>query len=348
MNLIVIVADTFRADHLGCYGNGRVETPNLDKLAAETPRWRSGSEWSAYVKVADGCSYRCSYCLIPQLRGPYRSYALDDIKAECARLVGEGAKELCLIAQDTSAYGRDLAPKTSLAELINELGLDGFDGWVRLQYLHPSGVPEQLIEAVAQTATVVPYFDIPLQHADRDILRSMRRPGDAEEYLKLLGRIRGAIPEAAVRTTFIVGYPGETRRKFETLLEFVREAQLDRVATFTYWDEEGARSAELPDKVPAEEARERLDELMSLQAGISLAKNRSLVGERLRVLIEGEGDEFNEMVGRCYRDAPEVDGQVVVHGEDGERAGAEPGDFVPVMVTEALEHDLVGTIVRCE
>ncbi len=312
--------------------------------SADTPRWRSGSEWSACVKVSDGCDHRCSYCLIPGLRGPHRSRPAHDIRAECAGLVAQGVKEICLIAQDTSEYGRDLEPKASLAELVGELGLEGFDGWVRLQYLHPAGVTDELIEAVACAPAVVPYFDIPLQHADRDILRSMRRPGDTESYLKLLARIRGAIPGAAVRTTFIVGYPGETRPKFDRLLQFVREAQFDRLAVFPYWDEEGADSAALRGKVALEEARERLDELMSVQEDISLARNQGFVGRRLRVLIEAQSDDGGGMVGRSYRDAPEVDGQVLVDvGEAAEPVV--PGQFVQVAVTRALEHDLTGEIV---
>jgi ribosomal protein S12 methylthiotransferase len=316
-------------------------------MRAGTPRWRSGAEWSAYVKVAEGCAHRCSYCLVPQLRGPYQSRPAEDIRAECATLVQQGVREICLIAQDTSAYGRDLAPRASLAELVSDLGLEGFDGWVRLQYLHPAGITDELIEAVSQAPAVVPYFDVPLQHADRDILRSMRRPGDAESYLQMLERIRGAIPGAAVRTTFIVGFPGETRRRFEALLEFVQEARFDRLAAFRYWDEQGAASAELPGKVPPEEAQERLDQLMSLQERISLEANRSLVGERLRVLIEGRAEDLEGMVGRSYRDAPEVDGEVLVRAGEGGRH-AEAGQFARVVVTDALEHDLAGEIVGCE
>ncbi len=313
---------------------------------AGTPRWRSGAEWSAYVKIADGCDHRCSYCLIPGLRGPYRSRPPEDVGAECAGLIAEGVKEICLIAQDTSAYGRDLEPRSSLADLLKGLDLDGYDGWVRVQYLHPAGITEELLETVANTPAVVPYFDIPLQHADREILRSMRRAGEAEEYLRLLERIRSAMPEAALRTTFIVGYPGESAEKFESLLEFVREARFDRVAVFTYWDEEGSASAELPGKVAPEEARERLDELMSVQAGVSLARNAWFVGRELRVLAESESEHGDGMVGRCYRDAPEVDGQVLVRGADGARARVEAGQFVQVTVTEALEYDLAGEALR--
>ena len=226
------------------------------------------------------------------------------------------------------------------------MDLEGYEGWVRLQYLHPAGMTEELLETVADTAAVVPYFDIPLQHADREILRSMRRPGDADEYLRLLERVRSVIPEAALRTTFIVGYPGETAAKFESLLQFVREARFDRVAGFTYWDEEGSASAQLPNKAAPEEARERLDELMSVQEGISLATNESFVGRELRVLIEGTSDQGEGMVGRSYRDAPEVDGQVLVRNADGNAVRVEAGQFVQVTVTKAFEHDLAGHVLR--
>jgi len=312
---------------------------------ARTPRWRSGAAWSAYVKVAEGCSHRCSYCLIPRLRGPYRSRPLEDIQAECASLIAQGVREICLIAQDTSAYGHDLTPKSSLAELLGRLDLEGYDGWVRLQYLHPAAITDELIEAVRDLPPVVPYFDIPLQHADRAILRSMRRPGDAEEYLGLLERIRVVVPEAALRTTFIVGYPGETERKFGSLLEFVERARFDRVAAFTYWDEEGSDSARLPGKMAREEALERLDELMSVQEAISLARNRSLVGAPLRVLVEGEDEQQPGLTGRSYRDAPEVDGQVLVRTAQGAPAAVRAGQFVWLEVTEAFEHDLAGAVL---
>lgn len=306
----------------------------------DTPRLRSGAQWLAHVKIADGCSHRCSYCMIPSLRGPYRSRGADDVRAEIRGLIAEDVREICLIAQDTSAWGRDLEGDWTLARLLESLDLGGWDGWIRLQYLHPDGISDEMIAAVAAVPQVVPYFDIPLQHAAGSVLRSMGRRGDPEAYLEMIGRIRGAIPEAALRTTFIVGYPGETDEDFERLLEFVREARFDRLSAFQYWPEEGTRAAEQEGQVPQDVALDRLDELMLLQHRISLEINESFVGGGLRVLIEQEGEAPTEYAGRSYRDAPQIDGEVVV-----EAAGRQPqpGEFIVAEVIEAAEHDLRAT-----
>ncbi len=311
--------------------------------AAETPRVRTGREWLVYAKIADGCSHRCAYCMIPSLRGPYRSRPAEDIRAEIAGLIAEGVREICVIAQDTTAWGSDLPGGPTLAELLESLELDGWDGWLRMQYLHPDGITDDLLSAVAQCPQLVEYFDIPLQHADGEILRSMGRRGDAETYLTMLGRLRAAMPEAAVRTTFIVGYPGESRERFESLLRFVEQARFDRLSAFRYWDEPGTRAHELADKVDPAEAQDRLDELMALQAHVSREINESFVGRTLRVLVEEEGENPGEMVGRSYRDAPEIDGSVIIACE-ATGACPERGRFVDVLVQAALEHDLRGML----
>ncbi|MGD9496106.1 MAG: 30S ribosomal protein S12 methylthiotransferase RimO [Armatimonadota bacterium] len=310
---------------------------------AGVPRLRTGPEWLAYVKVADGCSHRCSYCMIPSLRGPYRSRPLEDIQAEVAGLLAEGVREMCLIAQDTSAWGSDLQGGMSLAGLIGALDLRGWDGWLRLQYLHPDGITDELLAAVAETPQVVPYFDIPLQHADREILRAMGRRGDGEQYLRLIEHIRDAVPGAALRTTFIVGHPGESRERFERLLRFVAQARFDRLSAFRYWEEAETVASHLDAKVPPEEAQDRLDELMALQAGISREINQACVGTTMRVLVEEPGERPEEMLGRSFRDAPEVDGNVIVSAPRGAVLPA-PGGFVDVLITEALEHDLRGRL----
>lgn len=310
---------------------------------ATTARMRSGQEWLAYAKIADGCSHRCAYCMIPTLRGPYRSRPADDIRAEIAGLIAEDVREICLIAQDTSAWGRDLPGQHSPAELLRALELGSWEGWVRLMYLHPDGMSEALLSAVSAIAQVVPYFDLPLQHSDRALLRRMGRRGDAESYLALLGRIRATLPEAAIRTTFIVGYPGESRAQFEGLLRFVEQARFDRLSAFRYWDEPGTRAERLGAKVDPAEAQDRLDELMELQAGISREINEGFVGRRLRVLVEEPGPERGEMLGRSYRDAPEVDGNVLVTGPGADEL--RPGTFVEVIVRAALEHDLRAELV---
>ncbi len=323
-------------------GERPVEMPPAPWLyAADTPRVRTGREWLAHVKVADGCDHRCAYCMIPSLRGPYRSRPAEDIRAEVAGLIGEGVREICLIAQDTTAWGSDLPGDETLADLLGALELGGWDGWLRLQYLHPDGITDALLAAVSGSGQVVEYFDIPLQHADRAILRSMGRRGDAESHLAMLERIRGMMPEAAVRTTFIVGFPGESRERFESLLRFVEQARFDRLSAFRYWDEPGTRAYELGDKVDPAEAQDRLDELMELQARISREINERFVGRTLRVLVEEDGEQPGEVLGRSYRDAPEIDGSVIIACET---AGScpEQGHFADVLVHAALDHDLRG------
>ncbi|MGI5817169.1 MAG: 30S ribosomal protein S12 methylthiotransferase RimO [Armatimonadota bacterium] len=309
--------------------------------SARTPRVRTGREWLAYVKVADGCSHSCAYCMIPSLRGPFRSRPRDDIRAEIDALVADDVREICIIAQDTSAWGRDLGGDNTLAGLLQSLDLDGWDGWVRLQYLHPDGITQALLEAVAAIPQLMPYFDIPLQHAARGVLRSMGRRGGQDSYLEMISRIRETVPGAALRTTFIVGYPGETEQHFRALLQFVEQARFDRLSAFRYWDEPGTRAAELPDQVPEAEALDRLEALMLLQAEVSLETNRALIGTSLRVLVEREDEDTGEMVGRSFRDAPDVDGEVVVEGAD-----LSPGSFVDAEVTDADEHDLRGVANR--
>lgn len=313
-------------------------------MRADTPRRRSGAHWLAHVKIAEGCDHRCGYCLIPHLRGRYRSRPASDIAAEVRCLIADGVQELCLIAQDTSAWGRDLRPPATLSDLLWSLDLSDFTGWVRLQYLHPTAITDALLETVAALAPVVPYFDLPLQHADQAVLRAMRRPGDADQYLALIERIRSAVPEAALRTTFIVGHPGETDAAFSRLLEFVGQVRFDRLSAFRYWPEEGTASAQLPDQVPVQVAEERLDELMAVQQEISLQLNRSLVGRRLRVLVEGMDADSGLPAGRSYRDAPEVDGQVLLRLPAGVQLPA--GQFVEAIIEEALDHDLIGRVER--
>ena len=306
--------------------------------SAATPRVRTGRAWLAYVKVADGCDHRCAYCMIPSIRGAFRSRPADDIRREVDALVADGVREICLIAQDTSMWGSDLEGDWTLARLLRTLDRGG-DGWLRLQYLHPDGITAELLDAVADVPQVVPYFDIPLQHASRDVLRSMGRRGDPESYLGMIERIRERVPDAALRTTVIVGYPGETEADFRTLLEFVEEARFDRLSAFRYWDEPGTRAAELPDQVAEGDALDRLEELMLTQAAISLEINRRFIGTRMRVLIEREDEETGEMLGRSWRDAPDVDGEVLVEG-----GAPDPGQFACVEITGADEHDLRGVL----
>ncbi len=328
---------------------------------AETPRWRSAPGWTTYVKIAEGCDNRCSYCTVPSLRGAYRSRTVEDVLAEVRGLVGSAwgelssppslgsngqgglespphaeVREIILIAQDTTNYGRDLDPPASLTDLVRALGTLDYDGWLRLMYLHPARLSEPLLAAWAECKPLLPYLDLPLQHAAPAVLQRMGRPGSPEAYLELLTHIREHLPQAAIRTTFIVGFPGETEEDFATLCDFVQEARFDRLSVFRYWPEEGTPAATMPDQVPFEIGDERLERLMQLQEGISLSLNQQFLGKRLRVLVEQVTPEG--AVGRSYRDAPEVDGQVRLSSA----AGLQPGQFVDVTITEAEVHDLIG------
>jgi len=319
-----------------------IDAPLSYLYDGSSPRLHTGPKWLAYLKIADGCGHRCAFCIIPQLRGAYRSVRPEMVGRQLHELAQSGVLEVLLIAQDTSAYGRELRPESSLTQLLDHLRREPYDGWLRLLYLHPATLDEQMIAQMSAGPPVLPYFDIPLQHASRDVLRAMGRPGDAETYLDLIHKIRRG-PEACVRTTFIVGFPGETQRDFETLLQFVAEAGLDRVSVFRYWPEAGTRAAQMPDQVPIELADERLDQLMQVQEEISLKINQSHVGRQMRVLLESPIERSELWLGRTFRDAPEVDGQIKVTC-DTFRDLARPGRFVDVEVTAAEVHDLRGRI----
>lgn len=307
------------------------------------PRWKPLGAPSRYVKIAEGCDHSCAFCIIPMLRGPYRSRPPDQIVAECRRMAEEGTREIVLVAQDTSAYGLDLVPPETLPRLLHSLRSLPFDGWLRVMYLHPDRVDDHLIAAIGEHIQVVNYFDIPFQHASARLLRAMKRAGDAEQYLALIGRIRRAIPDAALRSTFLVGYPGETEEDFELLLDFIAEASLDRATCFAFSPQPGTAAAELPDQVPPEVAAERVDRFMEAQEVLSLARNRYFEGQRLRVLLEHQDPETGEWVGRSYRDAPEVDGQVfLTQGATRQAVGL--GQFVWAIIEEAWPHDLRGRI----
>jgi ribosomal protein S12 methylthiotransferase len=300
------------------------------------PRLRATPPWTAYLKIAEGCDHRCSFCIIPRLRGRYRSRTVQSLVAEAGSLARDGVREINLIAQDTTAYGKDM-DGPDLAGLVSALAaLEGMH-WIRLLYTFPSRVTSRLIEAIAGHETVCKYIDVPFQHADRDLLRRMNRPGDGDGYLRLIDRLRRAIPGIAIRTTFLIGFPGETHKAYDRLLEFVDEAQLDRAGAFVFSAEAGTPAAEMPDQVPAEAARERLHQLMVRQQAISLARNREFVGKQVEVLVESRGPSQGTWVGRSYRDAPEIDGSVILRTG---RRRVQPGQFVPAEVTEAEPYDL--------
>jgi ribosomal protein S12 methylthiotransferase len=299
------------------------------------PRVRGGEFFTSYLKISEGCNHRCAFCIIPKIRGRHESRPMADLVAEARALARSGVREINLIAQDLTAYGRDLAPQSSLAGLLHELaGVDGLR-WIRLLYCYPNFVSAELLDAIADLPPVVKYIDMPLQHADDEMLRAMRRERSGAALRKLLDRIRERIPEVTLRTSFIVGFPGETEAAFRRLVDFVRDIEFDRVGVFTYSREENTAAGEMPGQVPERVKRARRAELMQTQAEISLRKNRGLVGREVEVLVEGPmPGSAARMRGRTPGQAPEIDGSVFLRGE------AEPGEFVRARVERALSYDL--------
>ena len=307
------------------------------------PRYRTTSEAVAYLKVAEGCDYRCAFCIIPKLRGDQRSRPIESIVAEAQTLASQGVQELVLISQITTNYGLDIYGRPQLAELLRALGKVEIP-WIRVHYAYPTGLTPEVLAAYREVPNVLPYLDLPLQHSHPEVLRAMNRPWQADVTAGLLKRIREQLPEAVLRTTFIVGFPGETEDHFEHLLDFVAEQQFDHVGVFTFSPEEGTAAADLADPVAAEVAQERKERLMALQQPIAAERNASWVGRIVDVLIEQENPSTGEMLGRCSRYAPEVDGEVrVMPGEGG--LCAAPGTMVPVRITAADIYDLEGVVV---
>lgn len=306
----------------------------------ELPRVVSTGQHSAYVKIAEGCDHRCAFCVIPSLRGRYRSRSFESIEREVRRLVASGTKEVNLIAQDTSAYGLDLYGKPRLAELLSRLAdIEGLS-WIRVLYTYPYNLTDELIEVMAREPKVCKYIDMPLQHSDDDILRRMRRPGNRARMEELIAKIRQRIPGVAVRSSFIVGFPGETEKAFEDLYDFLAEVRFDHVGVFPYSAEEGTPACEMPDQIDEETKLLRRERLMKLQESISLEKNKLRVGSVYPVLIEGPSEESELVIqGRTQFQAPEVDGVVYV-GD----LSLSPGQIVPVRITQAYAYDLVGEI----
>ena len=307
------------------------------------PRYRTTSEAVAYLKVAEGCDYRCAFCIIPHLRGNQRSRPIESIVAEAKQLAAQGVKELVLISQITTNYGLDLAGKPQLAELLRALGEVEIP-WVRVHYAYPTGLTSEVLAAYREVPNVLPYLDLPLQHSHPEVLRAMNRPWQADVTAGVLGRIREQLGDAVLRTTFIVGFPGETEEHFQHLLDFVAEQRFDHVGVFTFSAEEGTPAAELPDQVPHGIALERKDRLMALQQPIAAALNAAWVGKVVDVLIEQENPSSGEMLGRCARFAPEVDGEVRVSPGEGGLCAA-PGTLVKVRITGADTYDLLGVVV---
>lgn len=307
-----------------------------------TPRVRATPPWTAYLKIAEGCDHSCSFCIIPQLRGPFRSRPIESIVAEAKQLAASGAKEVVLVAQDSTKYGLDLYKKWSLGALLKELSAIEELKWIRVLYAYPSQVNDEFIEALGTAPRVARYLDIPLQHANKTVLARMRRGGHAESYGRLLDRFRAVCPDMAIRTSFIVGFPGETDEQFQELCDFVKSQKFDRIGVFKYSDEDTALSYGLDGRVSEEVKQHRYHTLQVLQQKISLKKNREYIGKTIDVLLESE--EPGGMVGRSFRDAPDIDGNVLVKMAPRERRATPPGSFVKVRITGASEYDLSGKL----
>ena len=313
-------------------------------VRAADPRTLSTRGASAYVKIAEGCNRKCSFCVIPELRGLQRSRPVRDVVEEVKRLADAGVLEINLVSQDTVSYGRDLAGDRSLAQLVERVAAVPGLRWVRLFYLYPEKLGDDLIDLLAHHERVLPYVDIPLQHAADGMLRRMRRGHGGARLRDLVSRLRERVPGLVFRTAFIVGHPGETDAEFDELCDFVRWARFDRLGVFRYSDEESAKSHALPDKVPARVAAARAKKLMAVQRAISRQKQRALVGTELEVLVEGPSEESElVMVGRHAGQAPEIDGQVYLSG-----AEVHPGEIRRVRIERATDYDLLGEVIDDE
>ncbi|MBN3891005.1 MAG: 30S ribosomal protein S12 methylthiotransferase RimO [Nostoc sp. JL31] len=304
-----------------------------------TPRYRTTTEGVAYLRVAEGCDYRCAFCIIPHLRGNQRSRTIESIVAEAEQLVSQGVKEIILISQITTNYGLDIYGQPKLAELLRALGKVDIP-WIRMHYAYPTGLTPDVIAAIQETPNVLPYLDLPLQHSHPEILRAMNRPWQGRVNDGIIDRIKTALPTAVLRTTFIVGFPGETQEHFEHLLEFVQRHEFDHVGVFTFSSEEGTPAYKLPNQLAQEVMDDRRYQLMEVQQPISQKKNQQEVGKIVDVLIEQENPESGELIGRSGRFSPEVDGLVYVKGQ------AKLGTIVPIAIHHADTYDLYGQVVN--
>ncbi len=310
------------------------------------PRRISTGNSVAYLKVAEGCNYRCAFCIIPSLRGDQRSRKIESIVAEAKQLALQGVKELILISQITTNYGSDVYGEPRLAELLRALGEVNIP-WIRVHYAYPTGLTNEVLSAYRDVPNILPYLDLPLQHSHPDVLKSMNRPWQSDVNNIILDRIRDQLPDAVLRTTLIVGFPGETEKQFNHLVSFLQEQSFDHVGVFTFSPEEGTPAAQLPNQVPIAIAQARKDKLMMIQQPISEARNRAWIGRTVDVLVEKNNPDTGEMVGRCSRFSPEVDGEVFIqpslNGLD-----VKPGMMVPAKIVGADMYDMRAELVGAQ
>ena len=310
-----------------------------------TPRVRATPSYTAFLKVSEGCDHKCAFCIIPQLRGPHRSRSIDSVVNETALLAQGGVKEINLIAQDLTAYGRDRKDGTTLSGLLKKMIEVPEVVWIRLLYAYPNFLDEPLLKVIRESEKICKYIDIPFQHISHRLLQRMRRGKSGSAVRETVEKLRDAIPALTLRTSLIVGFPGETDEDFETLLDFVEETQFDRLGVFKYSAEEGTAAADMDGKVSEEEKERRWQEVMDLQATISQKKNKALIGTIDRVMIENIDLDCGKLAGRTQAHAPEVDGVVFTDGPEA-FPPPKPGDIVDVKITDALEYDLIGEILH--
>ncbi|ABW26722.1 30S ribosomal protein S12 methylthiotransferase RimO [Acaryochloris marina] len=318
-------------------------SPEPTYIADETvPRYRTTTEGTAYVRIAEGCDYGCAFCIIPHLRGKQRSRSIESIVAEAQQLAAEGVQELILISQITTNYGIDLYGKPQLAELLRALGEVDVP-WIRMHYAYPTGLTPEVMAAIQETDNVLPYLDLPLQHSHPEVLRAMNRPWQGQVNDQIIEKIKTALPDAVLRTTFIVGFPGETDEHFEHLCEFVQRHEFDHVGVFTFSPEEGTPAFDLPNQLPQDVMDARRDRLMALQQPISWQQNQQEVGKTVQVLIEQEHPGSGQLIGRSPRFSADVDGLVYI--DPGEAPSPRLGSLTPVQITDADAYDLQGQLV---
>lgn len=323
-------------------GHTSVEMTDIDALPlVESKRLVTTGGHFAYLKIAEGCDKHCTYCIIPKIRGNFRSVPIERLLKEAEDLVAQGLKEIILVAQETTLYGKDLYGEKSLHKLLRELCKISGLRWIRILYCYPEEITDELIQVIKEEDKICNYLDLPIQHASDGILKRMGRRTSKEQLVEIIGKLRKEIPDIAIRTTLITGFPGETQEQHEELMEFVDEMEFDRLGVFTYSPEEDTPAAVMPDQIPEDVKEDRQAELMELQQEIAFDLAEEMIGREVLVMIEGKVADENAYVGRTYKDAPNVDGLIFVESEEELMSG----DFARVRITGALEYDLMGEII---
>ena len=323
-------------------GHTSVEMTDIDALPlVESKRLVTTGGHFAYLKIAEGCDKHCTYCIIPKIRGNFRSVPIERLLKEAEDLVAQGVKEIILVAQETTLYGKDLYGEKSLHKLLRELCKISGLRWIRILYCYPEEITDELIQVIKEEDKICNYLDLPIQHASDGILKRMGRRTSKEQLVEIIGKLRKEIPDIAIRTTLITGFPGETQEQHEELMEFVDEMEFDRLGVFTYSPEEDTPAAVMPDQIPEDVKEDRQAELMELQQEIAFDLAEEMIGREVLVMIEGKVADENAYVGRTYKDAPNVDGLIFVESEEELMSG----DFARVRITGALEYDVMGEII---